>query len=141
MPLKTQRDENVSMNLTPMVDVLFLLIIFFMVGTKFADMERQFDVELPEAAEAAPLTNPPEEIIVNVYDDGRLVVDRQTIELAALVQKLAEARAQYADQAVLIRGDRKTAYEWIVQVLSACQQAGIRKKSLSVTLEAASISR
>jgi biopolymer transport protein ExbD len=141
MPLKTQRDENVSMNLTPMVDVLFLLIIFFMVGTKFADMERQFDVELPEAAEAAPLTNPPQEIIVNVYADGRLVVDQEEIKLPALRDKLTEAHAKYADQAVLIRGDRDTPYKQIVQVLSACQQAQIRNKSLSVRLETGSISR
>lgn len=141
MPLKTHRDENVSMNLTPMVDVLFLLIIFFMVGTKFADMERQFDVELPEVAEAAPLTSPPEEIIVNVYDDGRLVVDRQTVELADLVGKLTEARARYADQAVLIRGDAATAYERIAQVLSACTQAQIRHMSLSARLEAGSVPR
>lgn len=137
MPLKTQRDEDVSMNLTPMIDVLFLLIIFFMVGTKFADMERQFDVELPEVAEAAPLTSPPEDIIVNVYDDGRLVVAQQTVKLPALVQMLNEARARYADQGVLIRGDKETSYEWIAQVLSACAQAKIRHMSLSARLEAA----
>ena len=47
MPLKTETVEEPTLNLTPMIDIVFLLIIFFMVGTQFAQMENQYDIQLP----------------------------------------------------------------------------------------------
>ena len=62
MPLKTDTIEEPNLNLTPMIDIVFLLIIFFMVGTRFTEMERQYDIRLPTVSEALPLTNLPDEI-------------------------------------------------------------------------------
>ena len=53
MPLKLQHDEMPTMNLTSMIDVLFLLIIFFMVATKFDEMERNIEIDVPQVAQAA----------------------------------------------------------------------------------------
>ena len=52
MPLKTQQDEMPQMNLTPMIDVVFLLIVFFMCAAKFSDLERDIDLRLPQVAKA-----------------------------------------------------------------------------------------
>ena len=73
MPLKTHRDDQPSLNLTPMIDIVFLLIIFFMVGTKFTELERQFSAQPPAVADAAPLTAAPQKRIVEVFRDGREV--------------------------------------------------------------------
>ena len=107
MPLVQQTEENTSINLTPMIDILFLLIIFFVVGTKFTDNERPFDVELPTVSEAPPLTSPPQELIVNISRDGTLVLQGETLTDAELGQRLNDASVQYVDQAVLIRGDQE----------------------------------
>src|SRR5579864_1898601 len=105
MPLKSQPLEEPALNLTPMIDVVFNLIIFFMVGTRFADMERQFDIQLPQVSDAQPLTTPPEEIVINVFSNGRVVVREATLTLDQLQDLLEQAQARYAEQAVLIRGD------------------------------------
>ncbi len=60
MPLKTGTVEEPKLDLTPMIDIVFLLIIFFMVGTQFTEMERQYDIKLPTVTDAKPLTNLPD---------------------------------------------------------------------------------
>lgn len=137
MPLKANSLEEPVLNLTPMIDVVFNLIIFFMVGTHFADMERQFDINLPQVNEAQPLTSPPEEVVINVFADGRIVIKEDTLTLAQLQTRLAEAHARYADQAVLIRGDGQDVYQHIMEVLSVCQSSKITNFSLAVQSETA----
>ena len=70
MPLKLQHDEMPALNLTSMIDVLFLLIIFFMVATKFDEMERNIEVAVPEVAQAGDDTPPPRPLVVTVLADG-----------------------------------------------------------------------
>lgn len=134
MPLKVDPLEEPQINLTPMIDVVFNLLIFFMVGTRFADIERQFDVQLPTASAAQPLTNPPDEIVVNIFGDGRIVVSQQTLSLEELETRLKAAHARYADQAVLIRGDGKGVYQNVMDVMAACHRAQIRNFSLAAQL-------
>lgn len=100
MPLKMQSLEEPRLDLTPMIDVVFNLIIFFMVGTRFADMEREFDVQLPQVGHAQPLTAPPDEIVINLFANGRVVVGSREISLADLRLLLAEARGRFEDQSV-----------------------------------------
>lgn len=135
MPLKAEPLEEPALNLTPMIDIVFNLLIFFMVGTRFADMERQFDVQLPKVGDAQPLTNPPDEIVVNVYGDGRLVVSQKTVTLAELEVRLKEAQSRYADQAVLIRGDGTGLYQNVMDVLGVCHRARITNFSLATQLK------
>lgn len=132
MPLKSRIEEQPALNLTPMIDVVFLLIIFFMVGTKFYEMEREFDVQVPEVSQARPLTNPPEEIVVNVQDDGRVMVRGERLTLEQLTERLAEAHRQYQQQSVLVRGDSRAAYQYVADVLAACTAAGINHLNLGV---------
>ncbi|MCA9031200.1 MAG: biopolymer transporter ExbD, partial [Planctomycetaceae bacterium] len=75
MPLKNESAEEPSINLTPMVDVVMLLIIFFLVGTQFNKPERQYEINLPTVSDAQPLTSLPDEIIVNVSKTGEFEVN------------------------------------------------------------------
>jgi biopolymer transport protein ExbD len=134
MPLKIGPIEEPQMNLTPLIDVVFNLLIFFMVGTRFAELEREFDVQLPVVTDAQPLTSLPDEIVVNVYSDGRIVVNRTDMSLEDLEIRLKEARARYADQAVLIRGDSQGIYQHVMDILSACHRAQIKNFSLATQL-------
>jgi biopolymer transport protein ExbD len=134
MPLKTHTDELPSMNLTSMLDVLFLLIIFFMAGTKFAEMERKIALRVPQVSDHGALTAAPEKRIVNIYQDGQITLDRQAVTLDELRARLSAARGQYKDLGVLVRGDATSAFQNVAQVLNACKQAGINELAISVRI-------
>ena len=131
MPLKVEPLEEPYLNMTPLVDVILNLLIFFMLGTSFAKDERQFDVELPSVSHAQPLTSPPDEIVINVYSDGHVVVNQKPLSAPELESFLVDARQRYADQAVLIRGDGRGNYQSVMDVLSVCQRAGVHNYSLA----------
>ena len=83
MPLKTSNDELPILNLTSMIDVLFLLIIFFVVGTKFVEEERHIDLKVPQVTTGA-LTAAPQKKVVNVYQDGQITLDQKPVTLDEL---------------------------------------------------------
>ncbi len=132
MPLKTHRDEETSLNLTPMIDIVFLLIIFFMVGTKFTEMERKIALEVPTVRTDSTLSPAPEKRVINVHRNGSIDLDDRPVTLAQLKQHLASARAQYADLGVIVRGDGQATHELVSRVLAACEESGVRKMGVSV---------
>ena len=132
MPLKTHVDEQPSLNLTPMIDIVFLLIIFFMVGTKFSELERKIGLRVPEVTNAEALTAAPEPRVVNVYRDGAITLDRAPVTLEDLTRTLAAARSQYRDLGVLVRGDANGRFQRVAEVLNACKQADVRELGISV---------
>ena len=134
MPLKTHFDEQPTINLTPMLDVVFNIIIFFMVATKFAEMERKIELQVPQVADVQALTPAPERRVINVYRDGRIALDRDFVSLDQLVARLSEARREYADLGVMVRGDAEGAFQNVAGVLGACRQAGIQEMGVSVRL-------
>ncbi|MBN2475573.1 MAG: biopolymer transporter ExbD [Pirellulales bacterium] len=134
MPLKTHLDEQPTLNLTPMIDIVFLLIIFFMVGTKFTELERKIGLRVPEVADRGALTAAPERKIVNVYQDGTITLDQTPVTLDELTERLAEVRSQYEDLGVLVRGDAQGQFQGVASVLNACKQAGVRELGISVRL-------
>jgi len=134
MPLRTHLDEQPTLNLTPMIDIVFLLIIFFMVGTKFTELERKITLRVPEVVDRGALTAAPERKVVNVYRDGTITLDKVPVTLQQLTASLAETRRQYEDLGVLVRGDAKGEFQLVASVLNACKQAGVRDLGISVRL-------
>jgi biopolymer transport protein ExbD len=129
--LKT--DELPFINMTPMVDVVLCLLVFFMAATRLYDWdENQFVVKVPEVAEAGPLTAAPDDLNVTITAPGRVLLGETVYDLDGLAAALREARQRYADQGVLIRGDAKLSYQDLADVLSACEAAGIRNVRLPV---------
>ncbi len=131
MPLKTADIEEPSLDLTPMIDIVFLLVIFFMVGTKFSDAERQFQIKLPTVSDALPLSELPDEIIVSVAESGELFLGEKLITLKDLEQELIIAHKRYKEQAVVVRGDAQGAYQNVMNVLAICHRIGITNLSLA----------
>ena len=135
MPLKLQRDDEIpAMNLTSMIDVLFLLIIFFMVATKFDEMERNVEVAVPEVAQAGEGTTPPQPLVVTVRADGRVELDGTAVTNDELTARLAAARTPLTEPSVVIRGDANCAFQHIASVLAACRQAGVSELGITVRL-------
>ena len=132
MPLKTHLDDEPTLNLTAMIDVMFLLIIFFALGTRFVDDERKIGLRVPEVVDNGTLTAAPARREVNVYRDGTITLDRQTVSLEQLTTRLAAARRQYSDLGVLVRGDARGEFQNVAAALAACKQAGIRELGITV---------
>jgi len=132
MPLKTLVDEQPSLNMTPMIDCVFLLLIFFLLGTKYTEVERKIPLRIPEVRDAQALSPAPSKKIVNIYRDGKITLDRQNVSLDELGDRLKIARRQYADLGVLIRGDAEGQFQGVAEVLNVCKQAGIQELGIGV---------
>ncbi len=113
------------MQLAPMIDIVFLLLIFFIVTWQFTRSETELNVSVPTAEEGAELNRPKGEIIINVLPDETIRVEGISVNLPQLLDKLAAIAKQYENQPVRIRGDGKVPYQRIVEVIDTCQKAGI----------------
>jgi len=113
------------MQLAPMIDIVFLLLIFFIVTWQFTKSETELSVSVPTAQEGADPQRQLGEIVINILSDGSIKVEGGTVDLAQLLEKLASIAAQYENQPVRIRGDGGVAYQRIVEVIDTCQKAGI----------------
>lgn len=136
MQLQSEQDEEPDINLTSLIDVVFLLLIFFMVSSTF---ERQalMRVELPQAA-TAEQTNLPERIELVITAEGdyflgdQLLVDQRkaTLELA-----LSQAFENRPDAVLVIRGDAETAHQLVVRAMDAAAAQGITRLSIATVTE------
>ena len=114
-----------GIQLAPLVDVLLLLLIFFLLTWNAARNENELDVKIPKASAAKERSAPIGDVIVNVKADGNVIVNRRTLtsqELSDLLKGLVQLSAE---QAVVIRGDEAGAYKNIVNVLNICSEAGV----------------
>jgi biopolymer transport protein TolR len=128
-----QADELPQINMTPMVDVVLCLLVFFMAATRLYDWdENEFLVNVPQVSDAAPLTAAPDDLALTIVKPGVIALGESTYTLDALGKLLQQARERYADQGVVIRGDATLNYQDLADVLSACDAAGIRNVRLPV---------
>jgi biopolymer transport protein ExbD len=114
-----------GIQLAPLVDVLLLLLIFFLMTWNAARNENELDVKVPKASAAKEKAAPIGDVVVNVKSDGNVIVNRRTLsgnELSELLKNLVQLNAE---QAVVIRGDEGGAYKNIVSVLNICSEAGV----------------
>ena len=111
--------------LTPMMDVVFLLLCFFVTSQIFAQWETEIDVTLPTATTGEIPQRLPGEVIINVLPDGRAVVNGQELDDAALRSMLDRLVALFPGQPVLLRADKSTPYEHVVRVLDLCRQSDL----------------
>lgn len=132
MPLKIHLEEQPAMNLTSMIDVLFLLIIFFMVGTKFSDMENSLELQVPKVADAGPANDVSQAHRISVLRDGRILFDQREVTVAALTKELTRLQAEKPGLAVIVRGDGEGAFQNVADVLAACRKSGVQKLDVAV---------
>lgn len=124
-----------SMNMTPLIDVVFLLLIFFLVATRFAQEDRELPVQLPSASNAMPMTMEPQELVVNVDETGRYYVNGKTLDAGGLEQLMQSSVADNPlNQSVVIRGDRKVSLQYIVTVMDLCTKLGIANYKITTGL-------
>jgi biopolymer transport protein ExbD len=124
------------LDLTPMMDMVFNLLIFFMVVSQFANEERELKVQLPEGTAAMPLTAKPREIFINIDQTGQYTVRGQELTAAELSQMLVRAGGDNPlTQSVIIRADKRVAWDYVATAMRLCNQAGIHDYSASLADE------
>lgn len=133
--IQTNEPKNgIAIELTPLIDMVFLLLIFFLVATTFHQTEREMQIALPTAAAAGPISTSLREIVINVDEEGRIIVSGRSLQPEDLHALVTEAVAGNPEQKVTVRGDRTTAYANIVRVLDICKGAGIQEPYLDTVL-------
>ena len=126
MALRTSNSEELPIvNLTPMIDVVFLLIIFFMVGTQFTNTERQIDIKLPGADNLSAMIATPDRREILIDGAGVAFLDGQQVSVRQLTERLRELRMRYPDLAVAVRADGDAMQKFVVPVYGAIQAAGV----------------
>lgn len=132
------RDRSLGFNMTPMIDVVFLLIIFFLISSHLTRQEQQVKLALPIAktgAHPTQLTNP--RLIINLLADGRLVIQDEDVAQDLIGQKIGaslerlDARERESFE-VRIRCARQTPYEFVQPILTGCVQQGIWNVTFAV---------
>jgi biopolymer transport protein ExbD len=111
--------------LVPLMDVLFILIIFFVVTFSMSRMETEVEVSVPASESTETSLQDVGQIVINVRGDGTLVVQQIEVTESVLLQKLQNIASINKKQAIVIRGDVKASYEYIFKVLDNCRKAGL----------------
>jgi biopolymer transport protein ExbD len=118
-----------------MIDIVFLLLIFFLVATTFREEEREMQIALPFASSSEPISTMLKELIVNIAEDGGIIVGGRRVDEGELRSIVKEAVGVNPEQKVTVRGDRGTVYANVVRVLDACKSEGIQEPYLDTVLQ------
>ena len=134
MKFRRRADPQViGFQIAPIVDVLLVLLCFFIVTWSFAKKEMELDVKVP-AAESGKESNPVmNQTVLNVKSDGSVVWNRKPVTQVDLLTRLKELAGLYPDYGIILRGDERTAYKSIVSVLDVCREAGIWNVSFATS--------
>src|ERR1044072_2530673 len=114
-----------GIQLATLVDVLLLLLIFFLLTWSAARNENELDVKVPKASAAKEKMAPPGDVVVNVKTDGTVIVNRRSMTGAELGKLLQDLVKLYPEQAVVIRGDEGGTYKNVINILNICSESGI----------------
>ena len=123
-------DSSPAIELTPVIDIVFLLLIFFLVATTFQQTEREMQIALPEAESGGPITVSLRELVVNIQSDGSVIVAGRSVDLEDLRTIVSDAFEDNPEQKVTVRADKSATYDRVVGVLDACKAAGIQEPYL-----------
>ena len=128
-------DSEAGISLTSMLDVVFNLLVFFLVATTMAEEEREIGVQLPGTSSFRPLSAPPQQLIVNVKDDGSTIVSGRTYDPQALSQLLTKTAKDDPDRIVLIRADERGPHKYFAGVARLAKQAGIKEVKIGYLVQ------
>ena len=125
------RSKAPALALTSMLDVIFLLLCFFVTVSVFSQWESEISIKLPNAKTAEAPERLPGEIIVNLAKDGGVSVNSVKLSLAELGARLAKVAKFYPGQPVIIRADKEVRYEALVKLIDTCRASDIWNFSLA----------
>ncbi len=124
-------EEDFSLDLTPMIDIVFQLLIFFMVSTAFVDFSKRLDIQLPET-KAASAMKEKRDITIEIDIKGRIYLDGKGVSKTHLEEQLNSFKGQDIVENVMIRADKRIPYGDVIEIMGICQAAKIENISVAV---------
>ena len=132
---KTTRSALPTFQMTSMMDIIFLILFFFITTSVYSQWENEVTISLPTAQSGKVPSRLPGEIIINVAKDGRVSVNQQDLTLDALKTRLDRLARYFPGQPVVLRADKETRYESLMKVIDTCRKADIWNFSMATNEE------
>lgn len=131
MKLRSLRVENQpQLMIIPMIDIIFFLLVFFMMSTLYMVEQHTVPVNLPQAASAQQ--DKPQSIAITVLETGKIMFDQEEVPLELLKKRVGLELAKQSDIVFILRGDKTVPYGQVVTVLDELKQSGARRVSVAV---------
>jgi len=134
---KKSRNTLPNFQMTSMMDIIFLMLFFFITTSVFSQWEYEIDISLPSAQSGKAPDRLPGEIIINIAADGRVSVNQQDLTFDALKTRLDRLARYFPGQPVVLRADKETRCEDLIKVVDTCRKADIWNFSMATMEEKA----
>ena len=131
MRFASRAEEDYSLQLTSLIDVVFLLLIFFMVSTTFVDFSRRMDILLPESKKSTEVAKA-QNFLLEVGVEKKLSLNGEAVSFADLERRLKRSREKPGKRTLIIKADKRLDYGFVVQIMGISFSAGIRDISVAV---------
>ena len=131
MQFRREEEDNFTLDMTPMIDVVFLLIIFFMVSTVFVDFSRKMDINLP-TSKSSVLDESAKTLEIEMSKDKKIYLGGKLLSLLGLETTLSKMKFKDKKSSALIRADKSLPYGDVIQVMVLLQKKGIPDISVAV---------
>ncbi len=129
------QEQQEGIPLAPLIDIVFLTLVFFMVTSVYATLESEVDIKLPTADTAQQSERAQGEIFINLRDDGAIVVNERVLTIDELQETLDRVATYFPGGAVIIRGDRHAHLGRAIQILDCCRRADIQNVAFAALPE------
>ena len=135
MRIRTEKTSGPAVKMTPLIDIMFTLIIFFLATATFQEEERDIAINVPSNTSGTTLSNEPKVIVINVKKDGSYKIGDTAMNLDQIKIKLVEAVRKDPGQKVLIRGDRNALHGDVAAAVAAAKGAGVNESLIGYKAE------
>ncbi|MCE9611259.1 MAG: biopolymer transporter ExbD [Chthoniobacter sp.] len=122
---KRAEPQTMGFQIAPMVDILLVLLCFFIVTWSFAKKELDLPVRVPSAQNATESASVVNQTVLNIRTDGTVVWNNKIVPRPELLDRLKELSGLYPDYSIIVRGDENAKFTYINAVLDVCREANI----------------
>ena len=126
-------EEGGGVRIAPLIDVVFLLLVFFLVATTFYEAEKDIAIRLAAASEGTERGPTPDLLVINIGEAGVVVVNQRVFSLPELEEHLHQSKQAVPALAAVIRCDRRARHADFVKVLNLCEKTGVRQVAVATT--------
>ena len=129
------QEEAQTIQMAPLIDIVFLTLVFFLSTTVYSSMESEIDITLPTASSAMAFERSSGEIFVNIRKDGHIVLNNREMTIEELQPVLDRVAQYFPGGSIIIRGDREAMLGRAIAVLDCCRKADIQNVSFAALPE------
>lgn len=133
MRIDLEEEDNIEVQMAPLIDCVFLLLIFFLVATTLKKINKELPIELPRADAAIEVREEPDTLVLGVDRVGNLYVNSQPATVTMLFENVRDAKIR--NRPVRLDADKDTRYERILEVIEMCRVEGINNVGLHTRKE------